>query len=98
MAEHQLPKLTVRVRFPSPAPYTETPPEQAERALTPSRRRRPLAYVVPVVQWSSGSTPPSAPGPGHRLRDPAAPHRHALTLSPRGVRSARRDVADPELG
>src|SRR4051812_17909388 len=23
MAEHQLPKLTVRVRFPSPAPHTE---------------------------------------------------------------------------
>src|SRR3954464_14744649 len=32
MAEHQLPKLTVRVRFPSPAP----------KLFTPSRRKPPV--------------------------------------------------------
>jgi hypothetical protein len=44
MVEHQLPKLTVRVRFPSPAPYTKTVARQADWLVSP-RWSQPLAAL-----------------------------------------------------
>ena len=70
MAEHQLPKLTVRVRFPSPAPlYAQVTGLDDLMALVTIRRASSLPLVHPCPPERTTSHERIQ---GHRLSSPAA--------------------------
>ena len=70
VAEHQLPKLTVRVRFPSPA-LSETLVAQIER---PSREGASLSVSAfqTLAILNSESEPPSRNSPRSLMESPSA--------------------------
>src|SRR5450756_1790066 len=52
MVEHQLPKLTVRVRFPSPAPLRKPLCHKRNGRHLPNAGRSPSASETPFVQFT----------------------------------------------
>src|SRR3954452_20541266 len=69
MAEHQLPKLTVRVRFPSPAPRTKPRPGEVlpDLGFCPSRTGSPRRAIHGPLT-STGRVARLATSPEFRLQ------------------------------
>src|SRR5690606_29151713 len=59
MVELQLPKLTARVRFPSPAPYDEAPGQRKFPRLGLRRSIEPGRPVVPSTRHQGASDGPT---------------------------------------
>jgi hypothetical protein len=65
----RFPKLTVRIRFPSPSPHAKSVAAQADRAPSPMRRQRPSASEI----GCRAITPPcQAPRPRPHRRRPGS--------------------------
>ena len=78
MVEHQLPKLTVRVRFPSPAPHAKSVAGQANREPSPVWRapvgvanRLPCHYRAITPTWQALQPQSSSSSSGLVVIDPA---------------------------